>query len=94
MNEEEKVSKAVEEIKGADEEQLEKVIKDHFERVRTQGLHIGSSFISSAVYAAIEKNLKNGMNSSLRDFQRATKEVLKIISPQITQQNDLQEAES
>jgi len=88
---EETVSNAVEEVKNASEEDLKKVIEQHFEQVRTQGMHIGAQFLSAAVYSAIEKNLKNGKNSSLRDYQRAIKRVVEIVSIHLkTEQNDLE----
>jgi hypothetical protein len=58
-------------------------------------MHIGASFIAAAVYGAIEKNLKKGSQSSLRDYQRAIKRVIEIVSVQLkqqeTQQNDSEE---
>ena len=84
------MSEVIEEIKGADEEQLKKVIEQHFEVVRTQGMKIGASFIAAAVMGAIEKNLKNGMNSSHRDFERAIKRVAEIVSVQLKQQETVQ----
>ena len=86
---EDKVSNAVDEIKNANEDELKKVIEQHFEQVRTQGMHIGAQFISAAVHSAIEKNLKNGKNSSLRDYQRAIKKIVEIVSIHLTEQNDL-----
>ena len=95
MEENTNVMKAIEEIKGADEEQLKKVIEDWFESTRTQGMKIGAQFIAAAVMGAINKNLKNGMNSSHRDFERAIKRIIEIVSVQLKQQetvqNDLEE---
>lgn len=90
MDEKSIVTQAVEEVNGASEEELEALITQHFEQVRMQGARIGASYISAAVYGAIEKNLKNGLNSSLRDFKRMTEAILKIVSVQLqnTQQND------
>lgn len=88
MAEENVVSKAMDEIKNATEDELKKVIEEHFEAVRTQGMKIGAQFISAAVYGAIEKNLKKGSQSSLRDYQRAIKRIIEIVSVQLTQQND------
>ena len=91
---EEVVSKAMDEIKNASEDELKKVIERWFEQTRTQGMRIGAQFISAAVYDAINKNLKNGMNSSHRDFERAVKKVVEIVSvplKQETVQNDLEE---
>jgi hypothetical protein len=94
MAEKNVVSEAMDEIRGASEEDLKKVIEDWFERTRTDGMKIGAYFISAAVAKAIEKNLKDGMNSSRRDFERAVKQVLEIVSVQLkrdTQQNDSEE---
>ena len=89
---EQNMSEVIEEIKGASEEELKKVIEEHFEDVRTQGMKIGAQFISAAVMGAINKNLKDGMNSSHRDFKRAIKRIYEIVSVQLKQetiQNDL-----
>lgn len=86
--EETKMSEVVAEIKSATEEDLKKIIEQHFETVRIQGMKIGAGYISAAVYGAIEKNIKKG---SLRDYQRAIKAVLDIVSVQLTQQNDYEE---
>ena len=98
MEENTNVSQAVEEIKRAEEEaDLKKVIEQWFERTRMEGLKLGAQMISLVVAEAIDKNLKNGMNSSHRDFQRAIKSVREIISVQLKQlkqqetvQNDLE----
>jgi hypothetical protein len=51
--------------------------------------------ISAAVFDAINKNLRDGMNSSHRDFERAIKKVFDIVSVPLkqkkTQQNDSEE---
>lgn len=94
--EETKMSEVVSEIKDADENELKAVVEKWFESTRTQGMKIGAYMISAAVFDAINKNLKNGMNSSHRDFERAIKRVVEIVSVQLkqteTQQNDLEEA--
>ena len=93
--EETKMSDVVSEIKGATEEELREVIEKWFENTRAQGMKIGANYIAAAVYGAIEKNLKKGSNSSLRDYQRAIKRIIEIVSVQLkqdeTQQNDLEE---
>lgn len=93
MEEKTNVTQAIEEIKSADEEQLKKVIEEWLERTRTDGMKIGAYFVSAAVAGAIEKNLKDGMKSSHRDFERAIKRVMEIVSVQLKQdetvQNDL-----
>ena len=90
MTEENKMSEVIDEIRGASEEELKKVIEEHLEAVRVQGMKIGASYIAAAVMGAIEKNLKNGFNSSHRDFERAIKRIYEIVSVQLTQQNDLE----
>lgn len=87
--EETKMSEVVSEIKQASEDELKVVIEEHFERVRVQGMKIGAQSISVVIFDAINKNLKNGFNSSLRDYQRAFKKVYEILSVQLTEQNDL-----
>ena len=95
---EQNMSEVINEIKGASEEELKKVIEQHFEEVRAQGMKIGAYFISAAVMDAIKKNLKDGMGSSRRDFERAINRVVEIISVQLeqreTEQNDLEAEES
>jgi len=94
--EETKMTEVVSEIQNASEEELRKVIEKWFESTRTSGMKVGATFIAAAVYGAIEKNLKKGSQSSLRDYQRAIKRVVEIVSVQLkqqeTQQNDLKEA--
>jgi hypothetical protein len=93
--EETKMSDVVSEINGASEEDLRKVIEKWFDSTRTAGMRIGAQFISVAVYDAIQKNLKKGSQSSLRDYQRAIKRIVEIVSVQLaqqeTQQNDSEE---
>lgn len=43
--EETKMSEVVAEVKNASEDELKKVIEEHFEAVRTQGMKIGAQFI-------------------------------------------------
>ena len=91
MAEENKMSEAISEIKNASEGDLKKIIEQHFEAVRVQGMKIGAGYISAAIHGVIVKNLKKGTNSSLRDYQRAIKAVEDIVSVQLTRQNDLNE---
>jgi hypothetical protein len=90
MSEEIKMSKAIDEVKNAAEEELREVIEKWFEETRTSGMKIGANFISAAVYRAIEKNLTKGYQSSLRDYQRAIKRIIEIVSVQLKQQETLQ----
>ena len=88
MTENTNMSEVTEEIRGASEEELREVIEQHFTAIRTQGMKRGAQMISMAVTKVIDKNLKNGMNSSHRDFERAIKGIIEIVSVQLTQQND------
>ena len=86
------IKQAVEELKGADEAELEKVIKQWFERTRTDGLKIGAKYMSAAVAGVIAKHLKKTTKPSLRDYQRCVNEIIQIVSVQLkqnTEQNDL-----
>lgn len=97
MAEDIKMSEVVEEVKNASEDALKSVIEDWYESTRLDGMHHGAYMISAAVMGAIEKNLKKGMNSSLRDYQRAIKRIVEIVSVQLkqneTQQNDYETEE-
>ena len=98
MAEEIKMSEVVNEVKNATEDELREVIEKWFESTRTSGMKIGATYIAAAVYGAIEKNLKKGSQSSLRDYQRAVKRIIEIVSVQLkqeeTQQNDLETEET
>ena len=90
--EENLITSAVEEIIGANEEQLKKVIEDWYEQIRTQGMKIGAQFIASGVLGIINKHTKKAGKVSLRDYERCVAELLKMISVQLkTQQNDSEE---
>lgn len=90
MSENTNMSEMIEEIKGASEEDFKKVIEEHFEVVRNRSIKIGAYLISAAVFDAIDKNLKDGMNSSHRDFERAIKRVIEIVSVQLKQEKTVQ----
>lgn len=86
------IKEAVKEIKESDEESLQKCIEDWFERTRISGMKIGAQYISAAIFGVIQKNIVKKAQPSLRDYQRMTKEIIKIISVQLkqetTKQND------
>lgn len=88
MAEETNVKEVVEEIKNADEETLQKTIEDWFERTRTQGLRIGAQYISAAIFGIIQKHIVKKNKASLRDYKRCIDEIVKIVSVQLTTQND------
>ena len=86
------IKEAVKEIKESDEESLQKVIEDWFERTRTQGLKLGAQYISAAIFGVISKHIIKKVKPSLRDYKRCIDEIIKIVSVQLkqqdTQQND------
>jgi uncharacterized protein YpuA (DUF1002 family) len=81
-------SEAVNEIKGATEEELKKVIEEHFEAVRTQGMKIGATYIAAAVMGKFKKHLDKPGKTSLRDYERCIADIKQMLAVQLTQQND------
>jgi IS5 family transposase len=94
MEKKNNMSEVISEIKAADEESLQKVIEEWFDKTRTQGLKIGASFISAAVYAAIRKHITmKASKATLRDYRRCIAEITGIVEKQIkTQQNETEVA--
>ena len=92
------IQEGVKEIKESNEETLQKVIEDWFERTRNQSIKIGAQYISAAIFGVIQKNIVKKAKPSLRDYKRMTEEIIKIISVQLkqqnTEQNDSEEKES
>ena len=82
------IKEAVKEIKESNEESLQKVIEDWFEKTRNQSIKIGAQYISAAIFGVIQKNIVKKAKPSLRDYKRMTEEIIKIISVQLKQQND------
>ena len=93
MAEETNMKEVVEEIKGASEDEIKQVIEGWFERTRTDGMKLGAQFISAAIYGVIQKHIIKKEKASLRDYKRMTDEIIKIISVQLTKQNDSEEME-
>lgn len=91
MAEETNIKEVVEEVKNAREDELKKVIEDWFSSIRTQGMKIGAQFISVGVYEIIKKHLEKKAKASLNDYRRMTDEIIKLISVQLTKQNDYKE---
>jgi hypothetical protein len=81
-------SKMIEEIKSAKDEELRSTIEKWFEQTRNQGMKIGAQYISAAVAGVMEKHLKKGKDVSKRDLERCMRDIYKIVSVQLTQQND------
>lgn len=88
MTEENVVSKAMDEIKHVNEDELKKVIEDWFERTRTDGLKIGARFIAAAVMGKIQNHLDKPGKISLRDYERCIADIKKVLLVQLTEQND------
>ena len=88
MAEETNMKEVVEELKGASEDEIKQVVEGWFERTRTDGMKLGAQFISAAIYGVIQKHILKKEKASLRDYKRMTDEIIKIISVQITKQND------
>ena len=91
MEEELNMKEVVEELKNADEDELKKVVESWFESTRTAGMKIGAQFISAAIFGVIQKHTKKAGKVSLNDYKRMTAEIIKIISVQLTPQNDSDE---
>lgn len=91
--EENLIASAVEELKGANEEQLKKVIEEWYETIHTQSMRIGAKYIAAGALGIINKHTKKTGKISLRDYERCIAELLKMISVQLkeTQQNGLEE---
>lgn len=92
MTEEIKVSDVVDEIKGASEDEGKKLIEEHFEAVRVQGMKIGATYIAAAVMGKFKKHLEKPGKTSLRDYERCVADIKKMLAVQLTQQNDSGEA--
>lgn len=90
---EENIKEVIEEIKGADEETLRSTVEKWFESTRTSGMKLGAQYISAAIFGIIQKHLKKKAKPSLRDYQRCMDEIIRIISVQLTTQNDSEETE-
>jgi hypothetical protein len=88
MAEEINVSEAMNEIQNATEDELRAVIEKWYEQTRTDGLKIGAKMISAAIYGIIQKHTKKA-SPSLRDYKRMTDEIIKLISVQLTKQEDV-----
>ena len=88
---EQNMSEVIEEIKGVSEEELKKVIEEHFEAVRTQGMKIGAAYIAAAVMGKFKKHLEKAGKTSLRDYERCVADIKKMLAVQLTQQNDSKE---
>jgi uncharacterized protein YpuA (DUF1002 family) len=92
MAEEINMTDVVDEVKNANEDELKKVIEEHFEAVRTQGMKIGATYIAAAVMGKFKKHLEKSGKTSLRDYERCVADIKKMLAVQLTRQNDSEEA--
>lgn len=88
MEENINMSEVVDEIKSANEDELKKVIEEHFEAVRTQGMKIGATYIAAAVMGKFKKHLEKQGKASLRDYERCVADIKQMLVVQLAQQND------
>ena len=63
-----------------DDELLKKTIEDWYEKTRTQGMKLGARMICLAGEAILKKHLSKHSKPSLRDYERATAELMKMFA--------------
>lgn len=85
MTENTNMSEVIEEIKGATEEDLKKFIEGWYEKTRTDGMKLGAQLIAFSIFSKMQKHLGKGGKPSLRDYERFTSDVRKIISVQMAE---------
>lgn len=88
MDKETNMTDVITEVKNASEEELKEVIEKWFEQTRTQGMKMGAQYISAAIFSVIQKHTRKAAKVSLRDYERMTNDIMKIIAVQLTKQND------
>ena len=81
---EQNISEVVEEIRNVTEEDLREVIEGWYETTRTDGMKLGAKYIALSIFGAMQKHLNKNGKPSLRDYERFTDDVRKIITVQIT----------
>ena len=88
------IKNAVDELKGANEEELKITVEKWFEKTRTEGMKIGAYYMSAGIYGIIQKHTKKGGKVSLRDYERCVAEILKVIAVQLKTQQTNSEDEN
>lgn len=86
------INEITEAIKSNTNEQLEDVIKKWYEKIRTQSMKIGATYISAAIYGVIKKHTIKKEKVSLRDYKRAIDEIINIIAVQLPEQNSSEQS--
>ena len=87
------MSEVIKEIKGASEEELRTIIEGWYEKTHTDGMKLGAKYISLGIFGAMKKHLGKGGKPTLRDHERLTADIRKIISVQMTESEDEDVAE-
>lgn len=88
MVEEVKMSEVMDEIKNASEDELRNVITDWYEKIHTQSMRLGAKYMAAGIFGAIQNHLNKKAKISLRDYERCIKDIRKIITVQLTMQDD------
>ena len=82
------MTEVIAEVKNSTEDELTEVIQKWFESVRTMGMKTGAVFISAAIAGTLKKHLQKEGKVTLRNYKRAVDEINKIISVQLTKQEE------
>lgn len=97
MADEANIAEVANEIKNKSDEELKKTIKQWYEKTHTQGLKLGARMICAAGTDILTKHIRKKDKPSLRDYKRATEELIHLFSIPIkqaeTEQNNLETME-
>ena len=98
MADEVNLLEVADEIKNKSDEELKKTIEQWYEKTRTQGLKLGARMICTAGTDILTKHIGKKDKPSLRDYKRATEELIHLFSVPIkqaeTEQNNLETTEN
>ena len=98
MADEVNLSEVANEIKNKSDEELKKTIEQWYEKTRIQGLKLGARMICAAGTDILTKHIEKKNKPSLRDYKRATEELIHLFSIPIkqaeTEQNNLETMEN
>lgn len=85
MADEANIAEVANEIKNKSDEELKKTIKQWYEKTRTQGLKLGARMICTAGTDILTKHIGKKDKPSLRDYKRATEELIHLFAIPIKQ---------
>ena len=98
MADEANIAEVANEIKNKSDEELKKTIEQWYEKTRTQGLKLGARMICTAGTDILTKHIGKKDKPSLRDYKRATEELIHLFPIPIkqaeTEQNNLETTEN